>query len=965
MRIHPSPRRARLNSVTKLATAALLASLSLVAFPSARGSAETMMTPAVMFVTQAPFGGDFTSTNATFGNHEANTGSTPRGGDLWIRYMDGTLRNLTQQAGLGTTPLQEIAVREPSVHWDGNKALVSMVIGGTTQDVLTPVYWQIYEVTGIGQGQTVQFRKIAQPDNYNNVSPIYGTNDRIIFTSDRPRNGKRSSYPQLDEYESQPTNTGIWSMNPDGSDLKLLDHAISGAFTPIIASDGRVIFTRWDHLQRDQQNIEGTNDYGAFNYASESSSLNTGGTTEIYPEPRVLPGSAYEHGHTINQFFPWQVNEDGTALETLNHVGRHELISYFDSSNDDLPEFIAPENRRTATNTFHYKEDPLVPGRFYATRAPEFATHAAGQIVALSGGESVNPDSMQFEYITDPNTANPIPDGQTPPPNYAGHFRNPTPLSDGTLIAVRTTSPYDDNPTGTPLSSLYDFHLVRLTPGAPYYTPGTRLIPTPISKTISYWDNYSYQQLNYSGPMWELDPVEVRVRTRPSAHQNPLPSIENQILLDELGGQPGVDRLRSWLTAHNVALIAARNVTRRADRQQPFNLRIAGGGTQTSLPGATVTDLLYAQFFQADLVRGYTLINDGGRRPIAQVMHEGRNPLLSGAPPGSTQLGLDGSMAAIVPARRALSWQVTSPAGASVIRERYWLTFASGEIRSCANCHGINSTDTVLGQPSPTNPPQAFRDLVRWWRDNSAGGTVGDTVGVFVPSSSTFFLRNAHNGGGADLAFGFGPGNSGWTPLSGDWDGDGYDTPGFYAPTTGTFFLRNTSTPGPADIVFSFGAGNAGYIPITGDWDNDGRDTVGIYQPSSGTFFLRNLNVPGGADLVFTFGPAGAFPVAGDWNGDGEDSIGIYVGSSGAFFLRNTTTPGAADIVFTFGPGGLGWTPVAGDWNADAVDSVGLYVPASGTFFLRNGNTNGPADHAFSFGPASGVLPVRGNWNGA
>jgi len=465
--------------------------------------------------------------------------------------------------------------------------------------------------------------------------------------------------------------------------------------------------------------------------------------------------------------------------------------------------------------------------------------------------------------------------------------------------------------------------------------------------------------------MWELDPVEVRVRTRPSAHQNPLPSIENQILLDELGGQPGVDRLRSWLTAHNVALIAARNVTRRADRQQPFNLRIAGGGTQTSLPGATVTDLLYAQFFQADLVRGYTLINDGGRRPIAQVMHEGRNPLLSGAPPGSTQLGLDGSMAAIVPARRALSWQVTTPAGASVIRERYWLTFASGEIRSCANCHGINSTDTVLGQPSPTNPPQAFRDLVRWWRDNSAGGTVGDTVGVFVPSSSTFFLRNAHNGGGADLAFGFGPGNSGWTPLSGDWDGDGYDTPGFYAPTTGTFFLRNTSTPGPADIVFSFGAGNAGYIPITGDWDNDGRDTVGIYQPSSGTFFLRNLNVAGGADLVFTFGPAGAFPVAGDWNGDGEDSIGIYVGSSGAFFLRNTTTPGAADIVFTFGPGGLGWTPVAGDWNADAVDSVGLYVPTSGTFFLRNGNTNGPADHAFSFGPSSGVLPVRGNWNGA
>ncbi len=73
------------------------------------------------------------------------------------------------------------------------------------------------------------------------------------FTSDRPRNGDQSLYPQLDEYESQPTNTGIWSMNADGTNLRLLDHTVSGAFTPIVASDGRIIFTRWDHLQRDQQ----------------------------------------------------------------------------------------------------------------------------------------------------------------------------------------------------------------------------------------------------------------------------------------------------------------------------------------------------------------------------------------------------------------------------------------------------------------------------------------------------------------------------------------------------------------------------------------------------------------------------------------------------------------------------------------------------------------------------------------
>ncbi len=925
--------------------------------------AATTTPPTIMFCTQVPFGYDFTSVNAVFGNHDPYTGQCSRGGDLYIRYGTGQLRNLTNEAGYGIGPGNEIAVREPSVDWSGTKALFSMVVGGTTRDDYTPVYWQIYEVTGIGQGQTVQIRKIAQPTNTNNVSPLYGTDGRILFTSDRPRSGDRFTYPQLDEYESQATVTGIWSMNPDGTDLKLLDHAVSGDFTPIIASDGRVIFTRWDHLQRDQQNDEGNNDYGAFNFASESSAQNMGVSTETFPELRVIPQNQFDHGHTINQFFPWQMNEDGTALETLNHVGRHELLSYFDSSNDTLPEFIAPQSRRTATNILHLKEDPLRPGYFYGTRAPEFETHAAGQIIGIDAPESKNPDQMQVDYVTDPNTANPLNDGQTPPPNYPGHFRNPTPLTDGTLLVVRTGSPYADDTTTGPLTTRYDFHLTRMTLGSGFATVGAKLLASPITKNVSYWDNQLYRQLSYSGALWELDPVEVRARTVPARHQNPLPDIEQQILLTELGNQAAIDRLRGWLTSHRLALITSRDVTRRADRQQPFNLRVPGG-VQTALPGSTPADVLYTQFYQGDLVRGYSVIGPG-RRPIARLMHGAPRPAVAGAPPSSTKVGTDGSLAAFVPAQRALTWQLTAPDGTPVIRERYWVTFAAGEIRSCSNCHGVNSTDTVLNQPAPTNPPAAFRDLVRWWRDNSANGTVGDTIGVVAASTSTFFLKNSNAGGPADLAFGFGPGNSGWVPLAGDWDGDGLDAPGFYAPSTGTFFLKNTNSPGAADIVFSFGPSGSGITPVTGDWDGDGIDTIGIYVASTGTFFLRNFNAPGNADLAFAYGPAGATPLAGDWDNDGRDSVGIYTASSGAFFLKNANSPGAADIVFSFGPAAVTWRVLAGDWNHDGVDTPGLYNPSTGTFFLRNSNSAGAADTAFSYGPTSGVAPVVGNWNGA
>lgn len=699
------------------------------------GARPALAEPTILFVTQPPFGGDFVSVNAVFGNHRAETTSTPRGGDLWIRYGDGTLRNLTAEAGYGLAARQEIAVREPCVHWDGTRALFSMVIGGTTQNNYTQVFWQIYEISGFGPGETVRITRLPQPANANNVSPIYGTDDRILFTSDRPHNGNAALYPQLDEYESTPTVTGIWSMNADGTALRLLDHAVSGDFTPIVASDGRVIFTRWDHLQRDQQNDEGTLSYGAFNYAGETSAQALASSAEIFPELRHLPSGSYWHGHTMNFFFPWQVNEDGTGLETLNHIGRHELGRYFNSAHDGLPEFIAAQNRRTADLVLQLKEDPLRPGYFYATTAPEFGTHAAGRIIGLDAPEDLNADDFQVDYITSPLSDDVVADGQTPPAGHPGHFRNPLPLSDGTLLAVRTTSPYADRASNGPLSSRYDFQLVRLVSGSPDWTPGARLIPAGISKSVTYWDNQTYRQLSYSGPLWELDPVEVRTRPRPPRHTNPLPAIETTLLRDELGGDAAIARLRAFLVQRNLALIVSRNVTRRADRQQDFNLKIAGSQTQTALPGATPIEIGFLQLLQGDLIRGYSQFH-GGRRPLAQLLHDGLLPPLDAAPPSSVGLAADGSVAALVPAGRALTWQMVGTDGTPVVRERYWVTFAAGEIRVCTNCHGINRTDTVLQQPPPTNPPEALRELARWWQATYDGGAPTATP-TAVPSTPT------------------------------------------------------------------------------------------------------------------------------------------------------------------------------------------------------------------------------------
>jgi hypothetical protein len=138
----------------------------------------------ILFVTQVPIPNDFVTVTAVFGNQQPAMQNAGRGGDLYIRYPDGTLKNLTAAGGYGVSGFQgdkAIAVREPSVHWSGAKALFSMVIGAPPRYKYLEYYWQIYEITGLGRSDTPVITKVPnQPANYNNVSPMYGSDDRIV-----------------------------------------------------------------------------------------------------------------------------------------------------------------------------------------------------------------------------------------------------------------------------------------------------------------------------------------------------------------------------------------------------------------------------------------------------------------------------------------------------------------------------------------------------------------------------------------------------------------------------------------------------------------------------------------------------------------------------------------------------------------------------------------------------------------
>jgi hypothetical protein len=290
------------------------------------------------------------------------------------------------------------------------------------------------------------------------------------------------TYPQRDEYESTAINSGLWKLNPSSGELVILDHSPSGDFNPIIDSFGRVLFTRWDHLQRDQQNVGVS--HGAFNFESETSTTATSSAPEIFPEPRNVNDPDYKSTvnlFTLNQFFPWMMNQDGTDLETLNHVGRQEIGVYSERNFNDDPnvqefygQYSTGANQNEFTIFLHIKELPNTPGTYLGTSCQEFGTHSGGQILSINGAPGVNPDAMQVTYLTHPDTSGAT---DTPSADHSGLYRDPLPLANGNILASHTITTRQDSNIGSGSSpiSRYAFRIKQLTKPGAYYVAGTTL----------------------------------------------------------------------------------------------------------------------------------------------------------------------------------------------------------------------------------------------------------------------------------------------------------------------------------------------------------------------------------------------------------------------------------------------------------------------------------------------------------
>lgn len=192
--------------------------------------------------------------------------------------------------------------------------------------------------------------------------------------------------------------------------------------------------------------------------------------------------------------------------------------------------------------------------------------------------------------------------------------------------------------------------------------------------------------------------------------------------------------------------------------------------------------------------------------------------------------------------------------------------------------------------------------------DWDANGT--QTLATFVDGLWRLYDDNYVYGPVAVLGYG----NPGDVPVCGRWAGSGPETIGVYRPSNSTFYLRTSNSSGGADIVVPIG--DLGDRPLVGDWDGDGRWTVGVYRPGNTTFYLSAGNWPGAPTARHSYGNYGDQPYTGRFGNGAAHGIAVRRGS----VVYLAAIPGGPATVM-FGYGDPGDRFVLADWNGDGLST--------------------------------------------
>lgn len=145
----------------------------------------------------------------------------------------GSLRRFNTGTGEVVTLLHdpEGGVRDPQVHYDGQKILFSYRRGGSD-------YYHLYEINVDGTG----LRQLTDGP-YDDIEPTYMPDGSIVFCSSRCNRWVMCWQVPV---------AILYRCDADGSNIEMLSSNAVTENTPAVLPDGRILYTRWEYVERSQ-----------------------------------------------------------------------------------------------------------------------------------------------------------------------------------------------------------------------------------------------------------------------------------------------------------------------------------------------------------------------------------------------------------------------------------------------------------------------------------------------------------------------------------------------------------------------------------------------------------------------------------------------------------------------------------------------------------------------------------------
>ncbi|MDR0703492.1 MAG: hypothetical protein LBF88_00735, partial [Planctomycetaceae bacterium] len=172
-------------------------------------------------------------------------------------------------------------VRDPCVHYDGNKILYSYKPAGT-------MYFHLYEMD---LSNNNKIRQITN-DEFDDIEPTYTPDDKIIFVSTRAKRWVNCWLTQV---------AVLYGCDLDGGNIHALSGNIEHDNTPWFLPNGQVLYMRWEYVDRSQvhyhhlwtMNPDGTKQMVFFGNMYPG---------EVYIDAKPIPNSekivaSFSHGH--------------------------------------------------------------------------------------------------------------------------------------------------------------------------------------------------------------------------------------------------------------------------------------------------------------------------------------------------------------------------------------------------------------------------------------------------------------------------------------------------------------------------------------------------------------------------------------------------------------------------------------------------------------------------------------------